>query len=128
MNYSETYFKLDSDKGTHCHHCHLTSCVYIKGLVNTKEQSNACMCEMMSKGSKEALTVLMLFMLPMSKGSKEALTVLIVTHVTHVKRVERLHYVHDIDTFNVMSKGLKHYVMLKQGTYTFLLITFLIFK
>ena len=30
----------------------------------------------------------------MSKGSKEALTVLI---VTHVKRVERLHYVHDID-------------------------------
>ena len=32
--------------------------MYIKGLVNTKDQSNACMCEMMSKGSKEALTVL----------------------------------------------------------------------
>ena len=32
----------------------------------------------------------------MSKGSKEALTVLIVTHVTHVKRVKRLHYVHNI--------------------------------
>ena len=32
----------------------------------------------------------------MPKGSKEALTVLIVTHVTHVKRVERLHYVHNI--------------------------------
>ena len=32
----------------------------------------------------------------MSKGSKEALTVLIVTHVTHVERVERLHYVHNI--------------------------------
>ena len=45
--------------------------MYIKGLVNTKDQSNACMCEMMSKGSKEALTVL------------------IVTHVTHVKGVER---------------------------------------
>ena len=59
-----------------CHHCHLMCCVYIKGLVNTKDQSNACMCEMMSKGSKEALTVL------------------IDTHVTHVKRVERLHYVH----------------------------------
>ena len=64
----------------------------------------------------------------MSKGSKEALTVLIVTHVTHVERVERLHYVHNIDTFNAMSKGSKDYVMLKKRTYTFLLITFLIFK
>ena len=61
----------------------------------------------------------------MSKGSKEALTVLI---DTHVERVQRLHYVHNIDTFNAMSKGLKDYVMLKQGTYTFLIITFLIFN
>ena len=38
----------------------------------------------------------------MSKGSKEALTVLIDTHVTHVKRVKRLNYVHNIDTFNAM--------------------------
>ena len=30
----------------------------------------------------------MLLILPMSKGSKEALTVLIVSHVTHVERVE----------------------------------------
>ena len=40
-------------------------------------------------------------------------------------------YVHNTDTFNAMSKGskgLKDYVMLKQGTNTFLLITFLIFK
>ena len=110
MNYSETYFELDSEEATYCQHCHLISCVYIKGLVNTKDQSNACMCEMMSKGSKEALTVL------------------IVTHATHVKRVKRLHYVHNIDTFNAMSKGSKDYVMLKQGTYTFLLITFLIFN
>ena len=44
--------------------------MYIKGLVNTKDQSNACMCEMMSKESKEALTVL------------------IATHVTQVERVE----------------------------------------
>ena len=58
-------------KCNNCHHCHLISCVYIKGLVNTKDQSNACMCEMMSKGSKEGLTVL------------------IVTHVTHVERVKR---------------------------------------
>ena len=64
----------------------------------------------------------------MSKGSKEALRVLIVTHVTHVERVKRLHYVHNIDTFNAMSKGSKDYVMLKQGTYTFFLITFLIFN
>ena len=46
--------------------------MYIKGLVNTKDQSNACMCEMMSNGLKEALTVL------------------IDTHVTHVERVEKL--------------------------------------
>ena len=64
-------------------------------------------------------------MLLMSKGSKEALTVLI---VTHVERVKRLHYVHNIDTINAMSKGSKDYVMLKQGKYTFLLITFLIFN
>ena len=50
-------------------------------------------------------------MLLMSKGSKEALTVLI---VTHVERVERLHYVHNIDTFNAMSKGSKDYVILKK--------------
>ena len=83
---------------------------------------HVCMCEMMSKGLKEALTVL------------------IVTHVTHVervvsgvcglcsqyryiqccvKRVKRLCYVHNIDTFNAMLKGLKDYVMLKQGTYTY---------
>ena len=68
MNYSETYFELDSEEAIHCHHCHLISCVYIKGLVNTKDQSNACMCEMMSKGLKEALTVLI---------------------VTHVEGVER---------------------------------------
>ena len=64
----------------------------------------------------------------MPKGSKEASTVLIDTHVTHVERVERLHYVHNIDTFNAMSKGSKDYVMLKQVTYTFLFITFLIFN
>ena len=40
-------------------------------------------------------------------------------------------YVYNTETFNAMSKalkGLKDYVMLKQGTNTFLLITFLIFK
>ena len=42
-----------------------------------------------------------------SKGSKEALTVLIVTHVTHVKRVKRLHYVHNIDTLMLCQKGWK---------------------
>ena len=93
MNYSETYFELDSEEATHCHHCHLISFVYIKGLVNTKDQSHVCMCEMMSKGSKEALTVL------------------IVTHITHVERVERLHYVHNIDIFNAMSKGSKDHVL-----------------
>ena len=46
-------------------------------------------------------------MLLMMKGSKEALTVLIVTHVTHVERVKRLHYVHNIDTFNAMLKHIE---------------------
>ena len=68
----------------------------------------------------------------MLKGSKEALTVLIVTHVTALmskgSKVVFVAYVLNTDTFNVMSKGSKDYVMLKQGTNTFLLITFLIFK
>ena len=51
-------------------------------------------------------------MLLMSKGSK----------------VVFVAYIHNIDTFSAMSKGSKDYVMLKQGTYTFLLITFLIFN
>ena len=63
----------------------------------------------------------------MLKGSKEALTVLI---VTHVERVESgvVAYIHNIDTFNAILKGSKNYVMLKQGSNTFLLITFLIFN
>ena len=52
-------------------------------------------------------------MLLMLKGSKEALTVLIVTHVTHFERVKRLHYAHNIDTFNAMLKGSKDHVVLK---------------
>ena len=43
------------------------------------------------------------------KGSKEALTGLIVTHVLMSKglKVVFVAYVHNIDTFNTMSKGLK---------------------
>ena len=37
-------------------------------------------------------------------------------------------YVHNTDTFNAISKGSKDYAMLKEGTNTFSLITFLIFK
>ena len=47
------------------------------------------MCEIMSKGWKEALTVLIVTHVANVEGSKEALTVLIVTHVTHVKGVKR---------------------------------------
>ena len=66
----------------------------------------------------------------MSEGSKEALTVLIVTHVTHVERVKSgvCGLCTQYSTFNAMSKGSKDYVMLKQVTYTYLLITFLIFN
>ena len=41
MNYSQTYFELDSEEATHCYHCHL---ICIKGhveTVDTKDQSNA---------------------------------------------------------------------------------------
>ena len=44
---------------------------------------------LMSKGSKEALTVLIITHVTYVKGSKEALTVSIGTHVTHVKGVKR---------------------------------------
>ena len=47
----------------------------------------------------------------MSKGSKEALTVLSVTHVTVLmskgSKVVFVAYVHNIDTFNAMLKGSK---------------------
>ena len=93
-------------------------------------------------------------MLLMSKGSKVVFVSFTqhciqsnVTHLTHVERVER-----SLNSFNcylcyscrkghkwclwpmytirlnTMSKGSKDYVMLKQGTNTFLLITFLIFN
>ena len=74
-----------------------------------------CM-KMMPKGSKEALTVLIVthvtvLMSKGSKGSKEALTVLIVTHVTVLMskglKVVFVAYVHNTDTFNAMSKGRK---------------------
>ena len=42
-------------EATHCHNCHLISCVYIKGLVNTEDQSNACMCENDVEGVKRSL-------------------------------------------------------------------------
>ena len=53
--------------------------MYIKGLVNTKDQSNACMCEMMSKGSKKALdlsnhTIQCYVYQSMSKGLKVKIT------------------------------------------------------
>ena len=63
--------------------------MYIKGLVNTEDQSNSCMCEMMLKGSKEALTVL------------------IVTHVAHVERVERNHYIFNCYSYCSCRKGRK---------------------
>ena len=101
MNYSETYFELDSEEATHCHHCHLISCVYIKGHVSihcTKDQSNACMCENDVEGVERSLNSF--------------------THVTHVTQVERvesgvcgfyatLHT--ELLNLLLMSKGLKVY-------------------
>ena len=48
-------FELDSEEATHCHHCHLISCVFLKGLVNTKDQSNASMYKNDVKGVKGSL-------------------------------------------------------------------------
>ena len=53
---------------------------------------------LMLKGSKEALTVLIVTHVTHVKASKEALTVLIVTHVTHVKGVKR-----SLNSFNCYS-------------------------
>ena len=93
--------------------------------------------KMMSKGSTEALTggicglcTQYRYIQCYVKRVEKALTVLIVTHVTHVKRVEsgvcgsctQYRYI------QCYVEELKYYVMLKQGTNTFLLITFLIFK
>ena len=38
LNYSETYFELDSEEATHCHYSHLICCVYIKGLRHVLRQ------------------------------------------------------------------------------------------
>ena len=46
----------------------------------------------------------------MLKGSKEALTVLIVTHVTHVERVERFHYVHNVSLRLRMQNGISRLI------------------
>ena len=61
----------------------------------------------------------------MSKGSKEALTVLIVTHVTHVEIILCTQYRYS-QCYVKRVKRLCY--MLKQGTNTFMLITFLIFN
>ena len=78
--------------------------------------------KMMSKGSKVVFVAYVYTQShnidtfsAMLKGLKEALTVWLMC-------------THNIDTFNAMLKGSKDYVMLKQGTNTFLLITFLIFN
>ena len=114
MNYSETYFELDSEEATHCHHCHLISCVYIKGLVNTKDQSSACMCENDVEGVKRSLNSFNCYSCYSSWKSLGFL------HNTAYRVLLFL--------LLLMLKGSKDYVMLKQGTNTFLLITFLIFN
>ena len=98
MNYSETYFELDSEEATHCHHCHLISCVYIKGHVSihcTKDQSNACMCENDVKGVKRSLNSFNCYSCYSSRKShKWCLQLLcntayrVTQFVTHVERVE----------------------------------------
>ena len=44
MNYSETYFKLDSKEATNCDHCHLICCVYIKGHISIQYKWSKCVC------------------------------------------------------------------------------------
>ena len=62
----------------------------------------------------------------MSKGSKEALAVSIVTHAERVKRLPLCTQYRYIQCYIERVERLCY--MLKQGTNTFLLITFLIFN
>ena len=40
LNYSETYFELDSEEATHCDHCHL---ITLKGMLRWSIQRNKAM-------------------------------------------------------------------------------------
>ena len=62
---------------------------------------------LMTKGSKEALMVLIVTHVTHVKGVKEALTVLFVTHVTHVDRGQKKPYQFCLLLLLLMSKGLK---------------------
>ena len=44
---NETYFKLDSEEATHCDHCHLICCVYIKGHVSICVNTHCLMLEVL---------------------------------------------------------------------------------
>ena len=98
MNYSETYFELDREEATHCHHCHLISFVYIKGHMSihcTKDQSNECMSENDVEGVKRSLNSFNCYSCYWSRKSwKWCLQLLrntayrVTQFVTHVKRVE----------------------------------------
>ena len=98
MNYRETYFELDSEEATHCNHCHLISCVFIKGHMSihcTKDQSNACMCENDVELVKRSLNSFNCYSCYSSRKSwKWCLRLLhntayrVTQFVTHVKRVE----------------------------------------
>ena len=83
---------------------------------------------LMSKGSKVVFVAFtqhciqsnLLLILLMLKGSKEALTVLIVIHATHVERVKS-----GVCGLCTQYRYIKYYVntMSKQGTNTFLLLS-----
>ena len=103
LNYSETYFELDSEETTHCDHCHLISCVYIKGHVSIHccmDQSNACMCENDVKGVERSLNSFNCYSCYSSQKSRKwclwllSNTACRVTQfVTHVERVESVLYI-----------------------------------
>ena len=103
MNYSETYFELDSEEASHCHHCHLISCVYIKGHMSihcTKDQSNACMCENDVEGVKRSLNSFNCYSCYSSRKSRKwCLWLLrntayrVTQFVTHVERAESVLYI-----------------------------------
>ena len=53
FEYSETYSELDSEEATHCDHCHLICCAYIKGhvkMVNTKDALDAMFVDTVDTG------------------------------------------------------------------------------
>ena len=103
LNYSETYFELDSEEATHCDHCHLICCVYIKGRVSICVNAPCLMLEVLKYIALNALNT--------------------VQKIKAMSKMSKIDKVHIRGVRLCMSKMSK---MGKEHTHTFWLITSLI--